>query len=67
VLGSAREVIGWLEVAVAAERAKLDKEHAALVEERGWLEEAQKLLETRIASARVSYKKSMCLHVYGSV
>ncbi|XP_062182042.1 uncharacterized protein LOC133886312 [Phragmites australis] len=59
VLGSAREVIGRLEVAVTAERAKLDKERAALVDERGWLEEAQKLLETHITSARASYEKSM--------
>ncbi|XP_062230060.1 uncharacterized protein LOC133927628 [Phragmites australis] len=59
VLGSAREVIGQLEVAVAAERAELDKERATLVDERGRLEEARKLLETRIASARTSYEKSM--------
>ncbi|XP_062230403.1 uncharacterized protein LOC133928173 [Phragmites australis] len=60
VLGSAREVIGRLEVAVAAERAELEKERVTLVDERGQLEEARKLLETRIASARASYEKSMC-------
>ena len=60
MLGSAREVIGRLEVAVAAEWAKLDKERTALDEERGRLEEVSKLLETRIASTRVSYEKSIC-------
>ncbi|XP_062217721.1 uncharacterized protein LOC133917919 [Phragmites australis] len=59
VLGSAREVIGRLEVAVAVERAELEKERIALVEERGRLEEVGKLLETRIASARASYERSM--------
>ena len=53
VLGSTREVI------MVAERAKIDKEHTTLVEERGRLEEVDKLLEIRIASARASYEKSM--------
>ncbi|XP_062213764.1 uncharacterized protein LOC133914753 [Phragmites australis] len=55
VLGSAWVVIGWLELAVAVEKA----EHVALVDERGRLEEARKLLETRVASAHASYEKSM--------
>ncbi|XP_062232867.1 uncharacterized protein LOC133930219 [Phragmites australis] len=59
VLGSAREVIGRLEVVVVVERFELDKERATLVDERGRLEEARKLLETRIVSARVTHKKSM--------
>ncbi|XP_062232835.1 filament-like plant protein 2 [Phragmites australis] len=59
VLESARQVIGRLEVAVVAKRAELKKECAALVDERGRLEEARKLLETRIASACTSYEKSM--------
>ncbi|XP_062208966.1 uncharacterized protein LOC133910667 [Phragmites australis] len=59
MLESAREVIEWLEAAVAAERAELEKEHVALVDERGRLEEVCKLLETRMASARSAYEKSM--------
>ncbi|XP_062195223.1 uncharacterized protein LOC133898515 [Phragmites australis] len=59
VLGSAWEVIERLKVAVAAERAELDKERVALVEERGRLEEVGKLLEACIVSARATYEKSM--------
>ena len=59
MLGSSREVIKRLEVAVVAERAELDKEHAALIEERGRLEEVGKILEARIASARATHEKSM--------
>ena len=59
VLGSAREVIRRLEAIVVAERTKVKQERTGLVDERGRLEEARKLLETRIASARTSYEKSM--------
>ncbi|XP_062230140.1 uncharacterized protein LOC133927748 [Phragmites australis] len=59
VLGSAQEVIWRLEAAVAAERSELGQERAALVDERDRLEEARKLLKTRIASARTVYEKSM--------
>ncbi|XP_062194646.1 uncharacterized protein LOC133897835 [Phragmites australis] len=44
---------------MAVERAELEKERIALVEEMGRLEEAGKLLVTRIASARASYEKSI--------
>ncbi|XP_062184546.1 uncharacterized protein LOC133888355 [Phragmites australis] len=59
VLGSAGEVIGQLEAAIAAERAKLKEEHAALVDGRGRLEEARKLLQTRVAMARMAYERSL--------
>ncbi|XP_062178681.1 uncharacterized protein LOC133883382 [Phragmites australis] len=55
----AREVIEWLEVAVATKRAELDKDHTALVEERGRLEEVGKLLEAHIASASATHERSM--------
>ncbi|XP_062224557.1 uncharacterized protein LOC133923129 [Phragmites australis] len=59
VLGSAQKVIEWLEAAVAAERAELNRDRATLVEERGWLEEVGRLLEVRIASARITHEGSM--------
>ncbi|XP_062185943.1 uncharacterized protein LOC133889435 [Phragmites australis] len=59
VLRSAQEVIRRLEAAVAAEWAELEKERVALVDERGRLEEVRKLLETRVATARSTYKRSM--------
>ncbi|XP_062217636.1 uncharacterized protein LOC133917800 [Phragmites australis] len=66
VLGSAREVIGRLEVAVAAERAELDKELTALVEEwrqlkeskRKVAEEREALEETRDEAVAVQEKAS---------
>ncbi|XP_062202101.1 uncharacterized protein LOC133904658 [Phragmites australis] len=59
VLGSAREVIGWLEAAVAADRVELDRDHAALVKERGRLEEVGRVLEPRISSAHATHERSM--------
>ena len=59
MLGSTQEVNGWLEASVAAEQAELEKELATIVDERGRLEEAQKLLETHVTSARTAYEKSM--------
>ena len=57
VLGSAREVIERLEAAMVGERAQLDANHATLVEERGRLEEVNRLLEARIASARANHER----------
>ena len=57
MLGSAREVIERLEAAVVGERAQLEAERTALVEERGWLEEVGHLLEARIASARSAHER----------
>ena len=59
MLGSAREVIGRLEVDSATERAEIKEERAALIDERGRLEEARKLLETHVATARTAYERSM--------
>ncbi|XP_062227296.1 predicted GPI-anchored protein 58 [Phragmites australis] len=55
----APEVIERLEAAIAAERSKVDRDRAALVEERGRLEEVGRLLEARIASARATPERSM--------
>ncbi|XP_062182031.1 uncharacterized protein LOC133886299 [Phragmites australis] len=59
VLGSAREVIVRLEAAVAVERVELNRDCAALVEERGWLEEVGRLLEAWFALARATHERSM--------
>ncbi|XP_062201006.1 golgin-84-like [Phragmites australis] len=59
MLGSAREVIGRLETAIAADRTELEEECAALVDERGRLEEARKLLETRVSMARTAHEGSL--------
>ena len=40
-------------------RAELEEERPAPIDERGRLEEARKLLETRVATARTAYERSM--------
>ncbi|KAF0929300.1 hypothetical protein E2562_019883 [Oryza meyeriana var. granulata] len=51
--------VQWLEALVATERAKLDREHSALLEERGRLEATHKLLDTRVRVARVAHMQTL--------
>ena len=44
---------------MAVERGELERDRAALVEERGWLEEVGQLLEARIASARATHERAI--------
>ena len=52
MLGSAREVIGWLKVAVAGEMTQLPASRAAVTAERERLAEGRHLFEARIAAVR---------------
>ena len=56
MLGSAREVIEWLEAAVAGEKTQLEADRAALVKERERLAEINCLSEARVTAARAVHE-----------
>ncbi|KAF0889063.1 hypothetical protein E2562_021119 [Oryza meyeriana var. granulata] len=59
VLESARAMVERLQAVAAARREELEGEYSALVEERGWLEVARKLLKVHVRAACAAHERSL--------